>query len=155
MFVCGVIVDDDVNCQFGGRSGVNNVEEANELLMAMAHHALVNDLAFEDVEGGEQGRGAVSLVVVGDCAGPAPLHRQARLGAVQRLDLALLINRQNDGVVGRIDIQADDVAQLGDELRVIGQLELTHPMRLQAGSKNVPRTVFCLTHQTHQHWTAT
>ena len=51
MFVCGVIVDDDVNCQFGGRSGVNNVEEANELLMAMAHHALANDLAFEDVEG--------------------------------------------------------------------------------------------------------
>jgi hypothetical protein len=66
MFVCGVIVDDDVNCQFGGRSGVNNVEEANELLMAMAHHALVNDLAFEDVEGGEQGRGAVTFVVVGE-----------------------------------------------------------------------------------------
>src|SRR5262249_40348789 len=41
-------------------------------------------------------------------------------------------NRQNDGVVRRIDIKADDVAQLGDELRVIGDLEPTHSVRLQA-----------------------
>ena len=32
----------------------------------------------------------------------------------------------------RIDIEPDDVAQLGGELRVGGQLELAHPMRLQA-----------------------
>ena len=57
---------------------------------------------------------------------------QARLGAIECLDLALLINRQHDGVVRRIDIEADDVAQLGDKLRIVGQLELTDPMRLQA-----------------------
>ena len=33
------------------------------------------------------------------------LHRQPRLGAVQRLDLAFLIDRENDGVVRRIDVQ--------------------------------------------------
>jgi hypothetical protein len=46
--------------------------------------------------------------------------------------LALLIDRQNDGVVWRTDIEPDDIAQLGDELRIIGQLELTDPMGLQA-----------------------
>jgi hypothetical protein len=33
---------------------------------------------------------------------------------------------------GRVDIEADDVAQLVDKLRVGGELELFHPMRLQA-----------------------
>jgi hypothetical protein len=61
----------------------------------------------------KQGRGAVSFVIVGDRAGAPLLHRQARLGAVERLDLALLIDRQNHGVVRRIDIEADDVAQFG------------------------------------------
>jgi hypothetical protein len=132
MLVRGVVVDNGVDGEFGRRPGIDNVEEADELLMAMAFHALADDLAFEDVESGEQGRGAVPFVVVGHCAGAPLLHRQARLGAVERLDLALLIDRQDDGVVRRIDIEPDDVAQFGDELRVIGQLELTHPMRLQA-----------------------
>ena len=33
---------------------------------------------------------------------------------------------------GRIDIEADDIAQLVDKLRVGGELELFHPVRLQA-----------------------
>jgi hypothetical protein len=32
----------------------------------------------------------------------------------------------------RIDIEADDIAQLGDELRVTGELELTPAVRLKA-----------------------
>ena len=32
----------------------------------------------------------------------------------------------------RIDVEADDIADLGGELRVVGQLELAHPVRLQA-----------------------
>jgi hypothetical protein len=100
----------------------------------MALHALADDLAFEQVEGSEQSCGAVPFVVVGHCAGASFLHRQARLGAIERLNLALLIDRQNDGMVRRIEIKADDVTQLGNKMRVIGQLELTHPMRLQAMS---------------------
>ena len=94
-------------------------------------HTLTDDLAFEHVKGGEQSRDAMAFVIVGHGAGLPLLHRQHRLGAIERLNLALLINRQNDGVVRRIDIEADDVTQLGDELRVIGQLELTHPVGLQ------------------------
>jgi hypothetical protein len=32
---------------------------------------------------------------------------------------------------GRIDIEPDDVAQFVDEARVVGQLELAYPVRLQ------------------------
>ena len=49
------------------------------------------------------------LIVVGDGASTSLLHRQPGLGAVQRLDLAFLIDRENDGAVGRIDVEADDL----------------------------------------------
>jgi hypothetical protein len=71
-------------------------------------------------------RGAVPFVVVGDCADAPLLHWQARLGAGERLDLALLIDRQDDGVVRRIDIEPDDVAQ--DDLRPPDMLLRTVPI---------------------------
>ena len=56
--------------------------------MPVALHAAAEHGAVEHVEGGEQGGGAVALVVVGHGAGAALLHGQAGLGAVERLDLA-------------------------------------------------------------------
>jgi len=52
---------------------------------------------------------------VGHGAGAARLQRQARLSAVERLDLTLLIDRQYHRMDGRIDIEPDDTMQLGDE----------------------------------------
>ena len=54
------------------------------------------------------------------------------LGAIQRLDLRLLIDRQHDGVGWWVDIEADNIADLGGEPRIVGQLVLAHPVRLQA-----------------------
>src|SRR4051812_47034662 len=64
-------------------------------------------------------------------AGPALLHGQAGLGAVEGLDLRLLVDRKHDGVSGRVDIEPDNIAQFVDELRVSGELELLDPMRLK------------------------
>ena len=89
--------------------------------MPVALHAAADDRAVEHVERGEQRGGAVALVVVGHGAGAALLHRQAGLGAVERLDLALLVDRQHDGMGRRIDIEPDDVAQLVG--RTAGSLE--------------------------------
>ena len=88
----------------------------------MALHAAANDLAFEYIESGEQRRCAMSFVVVGHRAGAALLHRQAGLRAVERLDLRLFVDREDDGMGGRIDIKPDHVAQLVDELRVVESL---------------------------------
>jgi hypothetical protein len=35
---------------------------------------------------------------------------------------------------GRIDVEADDLVQFGGKLRIIGQLELANPVRLEAMS---------------------
>jgi len=45
---------------------------------------------------------------------------------------SLLINREDDGMGWWIDIEAYNIAQLVDKLRVGGELELFHPVRLKA-----------------------
>jgi hypothetical protein len=53
------------------------------------------------------------------------------LGAVERLDSRSFVDREEHGMGGRIDIKPDNIAQLVDELRVIGKLELVDPVRLE------------------------
>jgi hypothetical protein len=84
---------------------------------------------IEDVEGCEQRGGAVTFVVVRHRPGAARLHRQARLGTVERLDLALFVDRENNRMGWRIDIEADDIRELFGELRVRRQLERAYAMR--------------------------
>src|SRR5687768_14269445 len=79
----------------------------------MALRAAADHLALQHIEGGEQGRCAVPDVVVGHGAAPPLLDGQPWLGAVKRLDLALLVHREDDGMGRRIDVEPDDVAQLG------------------------------------------
>ena len=64
------------------------IEEADELLVAMVLHVAADDGAVKDVKGCEQRGGAVTFVVVRHRPGTARLHRQPRLGAIERLDLA-------------------------------------------------------------------
>src|SRR6478752_2882155 len=80
----------------------------------------------------------MSLVIMGHGTSAPLLHRQTRLGAIKRLNLALLIDRQDNGVVGRIDVEADDLVQFGGKLRIVRQFELTHPVRLEAMSTPYP-----------------
>ena len=54
MLVCGVIVDDQMHCALGRGLAIDLVEEADELLMPVATHALADDLAVEHVERGER-----------------------------------------------------------------------------------------------------
>ena len=118
--VGSVVVEHDMDLLGGGHLGFDGVEEADELLMPVALHAASDDAAFEHVQRGEQRGGAVPLVVMGQGAASPLLQRQARLGAVERLDLAFLVNRRHDGMGRGRHVKADDVAHLG------GQLAETH-----------------------------
>src|SRR5262245_29740589 len=94
MLVGAVIVEDGMDDLAGRHLALDGVEETNELLVPVALHAAADNLAVEHVERREQGGGAVALVIVRHGASPTLLQRQARLGAVERLDLALLVDRQ-------------------------------------------------------------
>jgi hypothetical protein len=129
MLVGRIVVDDGVDHFSDWDLLLDRVEEADKLLMAMALHVAADDGAVKDVEGCEQRGGAVTFVVVRHRPGTARLHRQTRLGAVERLDLALLVDREDDRMGGRIDLEADDVFEFLGELRVVRQLERADAMR--------------------------
>ena len=122
MLVGGVVVDDGVDRLASGNLLLDDIEEANKLLMAMALHGAADHRAVEDVHRGEQRRRPVPHIVVRHGSGAALLQRQSGLRSIKRLNLALFIDRQDDGVCGRIDIEPDDVAQFVDEARIVGQL---------------------------------
>jgi hypothetical protein len=58
-------------------------------------------------------------------------QRQQRLGAIQRLNLQLLIDTEHEGFVRGVQVQPDDVADFVDEERVLRQLERFDPMGLE------------------------
>ena len=60
---------------------------------------------------------------------------QQRLCTVQRLDLCLLVDREDNSLVGRIEVEADDVLDLLSELRIVADLEALEAMRLQIRSR--------------------
>src|SRR5271157_5089753 len=68
-------------------------------------------------------------VIMGDALDIAQAHGQHRLGAVQGLNLALFIDAKYQGMVGRIQVKADDVPHLFDEERIGGEFEATTSVR--------------------------
>ena len=72
------------------------------------------------------------LVVVRAPLDLARAHRQQRLGAVERLDLAFLVDAQDQRPIRRGHVQPDHVAHLRDEVGVGRELEGLDPVRLQA-----------------------
>ena len=67
---------------------------------------------------------------MGDALDIAQAHGQHRLGAVQGLNLALLIHAKYQGMVRRIQVKANDVTRLLDEERIGRKFEATTSVRL-------------------------
>ena len=91
--------------------------------MGVLLHAAAEDSAVQHVEGGEQGGRAVALVVVGHGLAAPRLDGQPGLGAVEGLDLALFVKREDHGMGWRIDIEADNVGELVGKARIARTLE--------------------------------
>ena len=70
---------------------------------------------------------------------PARLHGQHRGGAVQGLDLGLLVDAQHYGVVRGRQVQAHHVGDLGNPLGVGGVLEGPRPPGLDPIAAPHPR----------------
>ena len=132
MFVGGIVVQDHVHDPPGGNGGLDRVQKADELLMAMALHAAAQNRPLQHIERRKQGRRAVALIVVGPRRGTAWLQRQPGLGAVEGLDLGFLVHREHDRMGGRIDIEPNHVLEPLGKLRVARELEGADPVWLQA-----------------------
>jgi hypothetical protein len=106
MLVGRIVVDDQMHLEVRGHCAVNMIQEGDEFLMPMTRLALGDDLASGGIQRGEQRRGAVSDVIMGDTLDLTEPHWQQRLRARQRPTRALLIDTQHQCVGRRAQIQA-------------------------------------------------
>ena len=70
------------------------------------------------------------VIVREGCAFP-PLQRKTRLGPVERLDLAFLVDGDHRRVLGRVHVETDHIVKLGGEVGIVGSLEGPDPVRLE------------------------
>ena len=131
MLVGGVVVGDQMEIKVRRRVLVNGSQELDELLVPVPIQTATDDGAVEQVQGRKQGRGAIALVVVGHGSRPALFQRQPRLGSIERLNLALLVHRQHQRLVRRIEVKSDDIDQLLLEFWIVRQLERPEQMRFE------------------------
>ncbi len=73
----------------------------------------------------------MALVIVRESCAFPPLQRKTRLGPVERLNLAFLVNGDHHRVAGRIHVETDDIIKLGGEVGIVGSLEGPDPVRLE------------------------
>src|SRR5215204_634355 len=131
MLVGRVVVCDQMNLLALGCLPVNNPQKLDPLLMTMLRHAGPDHRPIQRIERREQRRGPVALVVMGHRASAARYKRKPWLGSVQRLDLALFIDRKHQRVLWRVQVKPDDIVQLLQESRMPAQLEGSSQMGLQ------------------------
>src|SRR5271154_7212433 len=93
--------------------------------------ALPHDLPAEDIEGGKQISGPVPPIVVGRTFGDSLAQREDRLGSIQRLDLGLLMHAEHQGVLGRIEVESDDVPKLFFEVLIGAELVVLQSVGLE------------------------
>ena len=80
-------------------------QKGDEVLRPMLGLTSGDHLAGRHVERREQIQGAMAHVVVSPSLGLADVHRQDRLRALQRLDLRLLVHREDHGIRRRSHVQ--------------------------------------------------
>jgi hypothetical protein len=98
---------------------------------ALARQTFPDDLAIQQAERGKQRGRSVPLVIVRLPRRDSRTERQQGGRPVQRLNLAFLVHGQDQGLVGRIQIEAHDVTEFLHEIRIPGQLEGLDPVGLQ------------------------
>lgn len=98
MLIGGVVVRDGVDQLSDRNPSLEGVQEPDGFLMPMSVRVLAGDFAVQHIEGSEQGGGAMSLAIIVGGATAAELERQSRLNSIKGLDLALLVDREHDGM---------------------------------------------------------
>jgi hypothetical protein len=131
VFVRGIVIADQVDMFFLGDGLIDQAEKLEPLLMPVSLLAEAEDLAVKGVQSRKQGRRAVTFIVMRHRLAAPLLQWQPGLGSVQGLYLALLIDAQNQRMLRRVQIQADDCLQLIGKLWITTYLEGLDQVRLE------------------------
>lgn len=69
--------------------------------------------------------------IVGEALDVAQTHGQQRLGAIEGLDLRFLVNAEHNCLIGRVEVEPDDVSDLLDKKGIVRELERFKAVGLQ------------------------
>lgn len=115
LFVRSAVIQDDMNGLVCGHFGLDSIQEADEFLMPVALHVSSDHGSIQHIERGKQGRNPVAFVVMRHGRPATTLEWQARLRAIERLNSALFIDRDHDGMGWWRDVEPDDIVKLFGE----------------------------------------
>jgi hypothetical protein len=109
----------------------HQLQELEEFLVTVPGVGLAGHLASGDVEGGEERGGAVAQIVVGAPLHLTGTHGQQRLGPIEGLDLALLIDTEHHRMLRRVQLEPDHIRDLVLQLGVGAELEAASAIGLE------------------------
>lgn len=127
----GIVIANQVKLPIRRDGVVDQAEKLEPLTVPMTLLAQAKDFV-DRIQRGKQSGGAVAFLVVRHARDPSAFRRQAGLGTIQSLNLALLVDAQHQRVHQRVEFQTDDVFQFLYERRIVAALEDLHAMRFQS-----------------------
>lgn len=98
--------------------------------MTMTRLAFPDDRAVGNIQCREQSRRAMPEIVMGDAFDVTQSHRENGLRTFQGLNLAFLVDTQNQRLIRGIKVQTNDIANFFDEERIGRKLERAAPVGL-------------------------
>src|SRR5665213_2321937 len=99
--------------------------------MPMFTHASADHAPIGGVERREKRSGSVAFVIMSHGLTATLFYRQTGLGAIEGLNLTLLIAAQDNGVLRRRKVESHDIFELLGKVSVVGELEGFRPMWFQ------------------------
>jgi len=121
--VSAVVVHDQVDIQRFRDSIIDPIQELPKLDRPMSPMALPDHLSGFHIQSGKEECRTMPAVVMGTSFNLPGSHRENGLSAIQRLNLRLLINAQDQSTLRRTEIQTHDVPDLLNKKRIRGKLE--------------------------------
>src|SRR5437879_697960 len=106
------IVRDDVNRSALRLTGDDLGEEIDKRGTRVARYGLAEHFTGLGIESGEQGEGAVPVVLEPMALSASGRQRQHGIEAIERLNGGFLVDGEHRSVVRRIDVQANHVGGL-------------------------------------------
>ena len=132
VLVRGVVVHDQMNLFVLRSWALDPTQKPQPRFGGLSGQAGSDHAAVECIERRKERRRAVAFVVVRHRLAASLLERQAGLRAIESLDLRFFVEREEQRVFGRMEVESDDLAEFFGETGVVAELASADAMRFEA-----------------------
>ncbi len=133
------IVGNEMNLFAARLIGDHLGDKGDKLLAGVTRNGFAHYLAIARVKRGVQRKGAVAIVFKTMALQPPGREGQHRIKPVQGLDGGFFVHAKHGRMLGRFDVQPDNIGRLGLEIGVVGSHVTFDPMGLKPGALPHPR----------------